>query len=105
MGRRWCCKGISRRVRCADVPLDGGADTPLTSLTCHPAESPPMQVVELREENARLRERLRHFEPAPAPASRKPSGSGESAGGPLQQQASAPPSAQPPSGVPSQLSM
>ena len=67
--------------------------------------NPHLQVVELRDENARLRERLRQYEPATAPGSRKPSGTGEAAGGPLQQQASAPPGTQPPSGVPSQLSM
>lgn len=65
-----------------------------------------MQLLELREENARLRERLRHYEPLPD-SSRKSSGTGEG-GGPLQQQASAPPPAggtAPPSAVPSQLSM
>jgi hypothetical protein len=64
------------------------------------------EVVELREENARLRDRLRQYEPATAPGSRKPSATGEAAGGSLQQQASGlPPGTQPPSGVPSQFSM
>ena len=63
-------------------------------------------MVELREENARLRDRLRQYEPATAPGSRKASGAGEASGAPLQQQASGPPpGTQLPSGVPSQLSM
>lgn len=57
---------------------------------------------ELREENARLRERLAHYEPAAAADSRKSSGTGEAAG---HLQATAPAGTQPPSSVPSQMSM
>lgn len=51
------------------------------------------ELVELREENARLHERLRFYESQSQPDSRKTSSTGEAGG------------AQPPSGVPSHLSM
>lgn len=63
----------------------------------------PTQLLELREENARLRERLRGYQSLPE--SRKTSATGD-AQPPLQQQQSAPPGGGgTPSGVPSQLSM